>query len=226
MSIRIAAIEDLGQKRRANRIVFEGGPDIVTSRSVVSALDLREGDQVDIDKLRDLVPDDGSVELSCPEEEDADISLIETVIDIVARQQCKRRAYSLVANRDYSVFEVTQRLRWDGYREVHVQEIIEHLVSLDLLNDQRYAARLCEMRLEAGWGPYVIERKLSQSGIDDETIRKAIDRALHEDEFDLDGRAAQLVAKFDKEDPRQRQRAMRRLVTRGYDYDCVKRVTS
>jgi SOS response regulatory protein OraA/RecX len=181
---------------------------------------LSEDAEIDVAELTEKLGDESAPASRLPSDEEAFCVLV----DQVARRTGRKRAFALVANRDYTVFEITQRLKWDGYADALVDELVVHLCEMQLLDDKRYTRNFCEGRLLSGFGPYVIIRKLVAKGIEEDDAKAALEVFLDEEGFDLDERAAHLIAKLDLSDPKQKQRAMRKLIARGYDYDCIKRV--
>jgi len=209
----IVTIEDTGLKRRAQRVTFSDGRHYTTSKAVIKELGFEEGTVLTGE------PTDAS------KEDDPVGVLIDRIRD-EAPQQAKKRAMYLVAHRDYTISEVEQRLRWDGYSSGVVADVIAHLKEIDLLNDERFIRSFCESRLNAGYGPYVIIRKLVFKGIEDDQAKEALETFIDEEQFDMVQRATLLITKYDLSDRKQYQRALRKLVSRGYSYECARTVCS
>lgn len=137
-------------------------------------------------------------------------------------KDAKQRAVGLIARRDYTVFEITQKLTRDGYGNEVVKDAITHLKASGLLDDDRYTRLYCESRLRAGYGPYRIASKLLLKGIAEDRTREVLDRIMAEEEFDLFESARVIASRFCLDDPKERQRALRRLMSRGFDYGTAK----
>ena len=209
--MKVVSVSDTGAKRRAKQIIFDNGTELTTSKAVVKALRLEEGAEVQF-------PD------GCETTQESEC--FKEILESTSAEQCKKRALALIAHRDYTVYELRQRLRWDGYPQGMIDGIITHVTELDLVNDERYVNRFCESRLNAGYGPYVIKKKLALKGIGEDIAHAAIDTYIEEEEFDIDARARLCIERFDLEDHKQRQRALRRLISRGFDYEVARRAMS
>jgi regulatory protein len=197
--MRIVSIEETGPKRRARCIHFDDGYELTTSGSVATALGLKVG-------------------FVCELSTESFYGLVgETAV-----QYARKRSYDLVAKRDYTTHELRQRLDWDGYDKDLIDELIKHLESLGLADDRRYAAQYCSTRLRAHYGPYAIVQKLAQKGIPPEVSEAAIALFIQDEDFDMKRSAQTCISKYDMRDNKERQRAFRKLISRGFDYDTAK----
>ena len=79
-----------------------------------------------------------------------------------------------------------------------------------------------DSRLNAGYGPYVIAKKLGLKGIDEAATRDVIAGYIETEQFDVVLRAAELIRAVDHDDYKAQNRALRRLVSRGYDYQTAR----
>ena len=87
----------------------------------------------------------------------------------------KNKTLRLLARRPYSIFEIQQYLRRKQAPPEITQEIINQLLELELLDDQKFANWWIEQRsLLKPSGPHKLTAELRQKGIDSEIIQTAL----------------------------------------------------
>ena len=187
--VAIAHIEDAGPDRRARRLVLADGTALMTAAAVVKELALNAGIQCDRASLDD------------------DLRQAEL-------RQSRERALRLVGYRERSTEELRRRLLDDGYPQVVVEPLVERFVELGLVDDDRYSRMYVRSRLRSGYGVRRIARELDKKGVPAYIASAALDEIAVDDPVTmaraaLGGRVAT--------DPRERQRLIQRLVTKGYD---------
>ncbi len=196
--MRISAIEPAGPDKRARRLLFSGAeqPFLTTSSSVVKVLALEEN--MAIDSFSALKKRIDEAETSC------------------AHKRCLR----ILTARDKTSAELKKRLEDDGYSAACIQKTIAHFEGLGLLDDERYTEvyiRSCFAQ-KRGWGRIV--RDLAHKGIkidsDDERYAPSA-----EEEYE---RATALVRHLPATTQKERDRILRRLITRGYSYPVARHV--
>jgi regulatory protein len=136
-------------------------------------------------------------------------------------------AYRFLGRRDRTVAEVRGRLEADGIDAELVDGAIAELTRQGYLDDARYAQRFAEDKRELDrWGSERIARELHRRGVADELIEAAVADRSREAELQtalllLQQRAPSVT------DDRERDRAWRLLVRRGYEaelaYEAVRR---
>jgi len=198
--MKIVSIDESGPKKRARCLVFDDGLELTVSKDVASALGFHVGFECALDR-----------------------SALLALISDTSAQYGRKKAFSLLARRDYTVFEMEQKLAWDGYSKDLVGELIVHLKGLNLLNDERYIEGFAATRLQSGYGPYLIMSKLLAKGISEERARVAISQYIEAEDFDLTESARARIEKYDLTQHKDRQRAFRTLVSRGFDCDTVRK---
>ena len=199
--MQVIAIDEMGLRKRGRSIRFDTGFEVATSQAVVKVLHIRVG-------------------TVCDSSEAEFIALIARN----ARECARKRTLDLMARRDYTSHEVAQRLCWDGYDEALAIELTNHLEDIGLLDDERYTYGFCATKLEAGYGPHVITAKLEQKGIEGQKVKDAIDAYIQNEQFNPVVSARMRIEDLDLDDQAQRQKALRRLVSRGFSYDVVREV--
>jgi regulatory protein len=83
-------------------------------------------------------------------------------------------AYALLAGRDFSRHELTERLLRKGYDARVVGESVQNLVAEGLLRDERYVELFVTQRAGRGHGPVRIRMDLRERGVDEELIEQAL----------------------------------------------------
>lgn len=184
----IAQIEPAGPKRRARLVRFDDGESILTSASIVRALDLETGQP---QSLKDIAIQVAELE----------------------HTHANERALWLLGYRDRSRAELHRELSSDGFSESVVTSVVARLVELSLIDEHRFAFAHARSRAAGRRGGRAIERELRQRGIDPETARAAAAEALGDDEVGL---ARAVIARTPLDGRANRERALRRLIRRGF----------
>ena len=134
-------------------------------------------------------------------------------------------ALAALAQKERSVAELGHWLRARDLGEAEVDEVVDHLVTIGVLDDERFAFRFAADKRElSGWGSERIRGALLDRGI----APADVEAALAEDDDEL-ARAEQLLRErgIDLGDEGGRARALGLLVRRGYEaelaYEAVRR---
>ena len=94
-------------------------------------------------------------------------------------EEAKKRALSLLDKRDYSRKMLIDKLTGKGISREDAAEVADWLVSLDVINDVRYAALVVRHYGRKGYGPLRIREELFHRGIDrelwDDSLRELIE---------------------------------------------------
>ncbi len=154
------------------------------------------------------------------------------LIELDAPYRARDRALRLLALRDRSCREVSDRLRSAGYDATVVSDTITWLRGLDYLDDARFAAAYVSAKLKSGWGRRRIAAELALKGIE----RRLIDEALGDEKQMGEGAAEGMEAllglvrrRFGNDFRNDPEAAARRLAgflgRRGYDWDTIHSVT-
>lgn len=142
------------------------------------------------------------------------------------KENGKQRAIRLIASRPRSIREIKSNLRQKGFGETVVEEIIESLVSVDLIDDEAFARYWVEQRETF--------RPRSRLAISHELREKGIDRAIIErsleglDELTSARRAATKQLHRWKQLPEEqfRLRIGQYLQRRGFEYEIIRQLTN
>ncbi|VVC76253.1 Regulatory protein RecX [Aquicella siphonis] len=85
-------------------------------------------------------------------------------------ENIRRVILGWLARRDYSRFELTQKLKSKGYPAEDSARILEELVQTGLINEQRFTENYIYWRRGKGYGPLRISMELQARGIPAEMI--------------------------------------------------------
>ena len=130
-------------------------------------------------------------------------------------------AYRLLGRREYSVFELRQRLlqKWRGIEDIDVlaDELLEALVEENLLSDERFVESFVRSRINRYQGPLKIKAALRGKGVSDYLVSQKLE--AHSDEWtDL---ATDWLARHHHGpiDFDLKKKFYRRLANRGFTHD-------
>lgn len=126
----------------------------------------------------------------------------------------KSRVERLIDKRDYSSFELAEKLRQDGYSEQVRNAIVERAVEVGLVNDARYADVFVRSKMSSGWGALKIEQELRRRGIEASSIAGWPDAYFSQDAEEE--RALQIARSRRISDKNGYQKLVRYLCGRGY----------
>jgi regulatory protein len=191
MSTTIQRIESVGPDRRARRLFFEDSSEArVTSAAVLKLLSLDVGSEVDLDQLH----------AALAEQEP---------------QLARERALQLLGYRERSRAELRQRLLENGYPTGVVDSVVDRFCEVELVDDVRFASAWVRTRASGGYGRRRIARELAEKGVDESIINSALSDELTDDEL---CRARASLRGRQPRDAKDRQRLVRRLVSRGFEF--------
>jgi regulatory protein len=106
--------------------------------------------------------------------------LISEEKDAPSLNEMRAFAYRLLGRREYSIFELGQRIgqKWPDATDVDV--LIDALVAENLLSDERYVESFVRFRLQRFQGPLKIKADLRSKGIADFLISRELETRSHE----------------------------------------------
>ncbi len=194
---RVSALNVSGNKVR---VTFESGRVYTLRKKDLLDFPLRENDPVDEKAFHQFVllhqyPD-----------------ALNAAVEMLARRACSRK-------------EIADKLAARGCCEEVSSLVLYKLEKENLLNDQDFSEQWTRYRSGGNYGPAKIYRELRMKGVDEETAREAVssvdDEGQAQRAFDLACKAARKCKPG--EDPRKsRQRVLRALVSRGFDWDVAR----
>lgn len=139
------------------------------------------------------------------------------------------QAVVYLARRDHAEGELREKLRKKGIEHALIDEAYVDMRERGYLDDARFAEIQGAILARRGWGPMQISQRLSARGVSKAVIREALDELERENETDWDELCyARLVAKFGADvsefTQKQREKAYRYLLHRGFSSDTIRRV--
>lgn len=106
--------------------------------------------------------------------------LEEVVLDEEYRQ-CRDYAFLLLSYRARSKKELTERLKKKGYSEKTIERVMNRLIELGLIDDERLARDFVENRIKVGHkGKWRVRAELLKLGIPKEVVEREIKTAPDE----------------------------------------------
>lgn len=88
--------------------------------------------------------------------------------------KCMAAGVRLLAGREYSRLELANKLSRRFSAEA-IDAVVAELVSLKVLDDERYGEAFCRSRVERGYGPGFIARELEQNGLGTELVEALLE---------------------------------------------------
>lgn len=192
MRVTIELIAVAGPTQRARRLILSGGHEPrLTSATVVKQLGLATGDEFDQDEL-------------------------DSAIELAEQALAKERAFRMLAHRDRSGSELESGLLKEGYSKATVTLVLDRLIELELVDDARFTESYVRSRLASGYGARRILHELRGKGVEEQIAATAV--AAASGEHDELSRARAALRGKTAVDRKERERLIRRLVSRGFSY--------
>jgi regulatory protein len=142
----------------------------------------------------------------------------------------KKVAYSYLSYKQRSKKELTARLKKKKISDNSIKRVIELLEKQKYLDDTTYAKNFLQEKLNRKpIGRRLAKLKLSEKGIDKETLEKTIDENYsYEKEEEL---AKELLKKYMlkvrfKDEAERKSKCYRYLISRGFDFETIGKVLS
>ncbi|MBI2844152.1 MAG: regulatory protein RecX [Armatimonadetes bacterium] len=197
----ITAIEP--QKRRSNRrsIYINGQFMAGVDESVVAELGLKAGQQVDADRLAE-------------------------VLHTEEIRRARESALTLLDYRARTAKELERRLLQKGHSEDAVARVLEQLEKVDLISDERFAADWVANRVAyRPTGRYRMMWDLRKKGVPPEVVEEALEQVDEEKEFEMALELAERkLGEARTRDPETKRKLSAFLQRRGFHWETVSRV--
>ena len=140
---------------------------------------------------------------------------------------CKKYLFDMIARRSWTVAAARQYLTAKGYSEESVEKALQIAEQEKCLSDEDYAENYVRDR-RGMTGEYRLRKELKQRGVTDAVISEAIDKQYSaSDDYEnalalarkrMEGREKSVRT------PKARERVLRYLIWRGYDYEIARKV--
>ena len=129
-----------------------------------------------------------------------------------------------LARREYSCYELHDKLLKKGCAEAIVAETVKRLEQERLVSDDRFMESLIQARRNRGYGPLRIQKELQEKGVTAEAIERWLDVSGREWLEDIRRvQRKKFGARLPKNYP-ERARQARFLQYRGFTYDQIQKV--
>ncbi len=142
----------------------------------------------------------------------------------------KRVAYNYLAYRQRSRKEIERKLKTKKISVKVTEKVIKWLEDLKYINDEEFAKHFIESKVQRKpIGRRMVERKLFQSGIEKETIQKAVTEN-YTPEMELE-KADELIEKYIKklrykDEFDKKNKCFKYLAGRGFEFDIVEQIVN
>jgi len=131
-------------------------------------------------------------------------------------EEAKERVLRILNARDRTSHEILTRLRDDGYNEEVVERLVARFTEIGLIDDERYTEFYLAAARASNKGWYRITRELRGKGID-------VGELTPPDADEEAERAFTIIERLSVTTPKERERALRRLTTKGFSYEVALR---
>lgn len=169
---------------------------------------------------RDILAGSGLKKGSAISEDEAELLIYKN-----DRRRARERALHLLTARDYSYGGLYEKLS-ENYPEEICGEVCDELARRGIINDRRYAEKLCRHLFETKkLGEWAVRREMRRKGLTSEIIDEVIEEFSEDD--DSFARLEKLVeAKYERylTDRKGVKKVKDALVRRGYSYDEINEV--
>jgi regulatory protein len=128
----------------------------------------------------------------------------------------------LLSRREYAVSDLRSKAKQKGYLADHIDEAIGFMQQHGFQDDSRYAGMKARQS-SSRWGNRRIAQALKSKQIAEDVVQQQLEELPEEDE-----RAWQVIERLSNEpwSPELRQKAWRRLASRGFSSSSIKTVLS
>ncbi len=127
----------------------------------------------------------------------------------------------LLGRRNHSVKEIRQKLG-RNYDAAASDTVIEKLLSLKMLDDERFAGEWAEYRLGQKKSRNFVLRELARKGIGREQAQGAVSGLNVDERANAYGLLKRKMKQYEKLEPqKKRDRIFRFLASRGFDFDVI-----
>ena len=127
----------------------------------------------------------------------------------------------LLARREHGVKELSRKLINKGFDPDLVEEVIESLVSDNLVSDRRFCESMVHSRFNRGHGPVKVRYELRSKGVADQIIESVMDELAPDWQQVLVDLIKKKYAGSLSGTPAERAKKVRFLSSRGFPQDMI-----
>ncbi len=136
----------------------------------------------------------------------------------------KEACFHYLARREYSQYELLQKIAGKGFSKADIQRVIDELEEQGLQSDTRFAESYARSRVHKGIGPLKIRAELQQRGVGDCYFEMAVEDIVGSWEALL---MQTYLKKYDNQPPQGVQEQLKRsrfLQQRGFPNDMIRQL--
>lgn len=142
--------------------------------------------------------------------------------------RARNNAYALLRQRPRSEYEIRNRLKFKGYGEAVIEEVVANLKKINEIDDTKFAHIWVESRMQMNpMGDVVLRHELKEKGVSDSIIEATLaEKAEKYDEYEVAfSMAKERFERFKKLDRRKAtKRVYDFLLRRGFAYDTIRKI--
>lgn len=188
--MKISKIEPQKKNRNRSSVYINGNFAFGLSNEVLVRFDLHEGDEIDDDTINNI--------------------LFES-----EKQMVRLRAFRLLRYRVRSAEELRTRLVRTGFDQEIVAAVIAELVGDKTIDDEHFArAYIADHTALKPKGNIFVRRELARLGVPADTIERAMSE--RDERSIVEQYLRKKLGALDLKDPKDRSKAIRRLLMRGF----------
>ncbi|MFW2440539.1 MAG: regulatory protein RecX [Arenicellales bacterium] len=131
------------------------------------------------------------------------------------------RAMDLLARREHGVKELSRKLINKGFDPELVEEVIESLVSDNLVSDRRFCESMVHSRFNRSHGPVKVRYELRSKGVADQIIESVMDELAPDWQQALVDLIKKKYAGSLSGTPAERAKKVRFLSSRGFPQEMI-----
>jgi regulatory protein len=188
--VKISKIETQKKNKKRSTIYIDGNFAFGLSNEIILKFDIHEGDPID----------EGTIQNVLLEQE---------------KQRIRERAHRILRYRKRSVKELEARLVKIGFDTDQVNEVVKEFIANNILNDDDFAESfVADYTNLKPKGDIFINRELKKRGVSQKAIESAL--RLRDEQQIVSDFLQRKLSHFDMNNPKERQKVLRRLLSRGF----------
>ncbi|MCL2403575.1 MAG: RecX family transcriptional regulator [Coriobacteriia bacterium] len=136
-----------------------------------------------------------------------------------AYEEARKCAHRIIKARDKTSHDLLKRLQEKGHSLTLSKKVVERFIEVGLVDDERYTELYIRSAQYSNKGWKRIVQELKQRGIETEYLESPLD----EEEIE---RAITVAARLNLETHKDKEKALRRLINKGFSLDIAKQAIS
>lgn len=140
-------------------------------------------------------------------------------------KQAVNYVLNLVSKKEYSVLEVKRKLLV-RYSQQIASDCINYCISKEYISDKRFAEMFTRFRYHNHYGPIRIIYELKEKGVNESLAENTISSLEYDFEVTLEELIKNKISNVDLKDIKAKNKLIKSLLTRGFEYQKIKKVMS